>query len=78
MAVQQARAKAELMASAAGRRIKKISKISDTDETEPSFGRYYVRSSRVVDKSTAVPQLTAIPQTVSIDKQVKVVFDLAE
>ncbi len=77
MAVQQARVKAELMASAAGRKIKKVSKISDTDETEPAFGRYYLRST-LGDRTSTYFQLSAIPQTVSVDKQVKVVFDLVE
>jgi uncharacterized protein len=77
-AVQQARSKAELMASAAGRKIKRVSKIADTEETEPPIARYYEHISQRARyaNSSVRSELSSIPQTVSVDKQVKVVFEL--
>jgi uncharacterized protein YggE len=78
-AVLQARVKAEIMATAAGRKIRKVLKISDTDELEPriaSFNSYLY--SRMINASMTSVQLISIPQTVTIDKQVRVTFELAE
>jgi uncharacterized protein YggE len=77
-AILQARSKAELMARLAGRKISRISRVADTEETEPVIARYYAPYiRRPFSASTAVSsELASIPQTVSIGKQVKVVFDL--
>ncbi|NCS90060.1 MAG: hypothetical protein AUK34_07505 [Ignavibacteria bacterium CG2_30_36_16] len=78
-AVQQAKIKAEIMANAAGRKIKKVSKISDTDEIEPRIASYrnYIYSRNISYSRTTI-QLINIPQTVTIDKQVRVIFDLVD
>lgn len=79
MAVKQARAKAEIIAEAAGRKIKKVIKISDTEDTEPIIARYYEPYARIMSYSTAMPQssLSAIPQILSVSKQIKAIFELA-
>lgn len=75
-AVYQAKHKAELMAIASGRKIKKISKISDTEETEPIISRYSDSMFRTNFMTVGETSLNDIPQTIRIEKQVKVVFDL--
>lgn len=77
--VKQARAKADLIAEAAGRKIKKVVKISDTEETEPMIARYYEPYARAVNFQTASSQgsLSAIPQIILVSKQVKAVYELA-
>ena len=77
--VKQARAKADLIAEAAGRKIKKVVKISDTEETEPMIARYYEPYARAVNFQTASSQgsLSAIPQIILVSKQVKSVYELA-
>jgi hypothetical protein len=80
-AVLKARAKAELMASAAGRKILRVAKISDTEETEPVIARYREPFHGTVSAQTAfssASRLMDLPQTISVEKQVKVVFDLAK
>ncbi len=74
-AVYQAKLKAELMAIASGRKIKNISKISDTEDTEPIISRYSSFMPHAAYSTTSVV-LTDIPQSIKIDKQVKVIFDL--
>ena len=78
-AVLQAKTKAEIMANAAGRKIKKVSKISDTDEIEPRIASYrdYIYSRNISFSTTSI-QLINIPQTVTINKQVRVIFDLVD
>jgi hypothetical protein len=71
------------MAYAAGRRIKRISKVSDTEDTEPSLGlhgQYSIRRLPGVSVRgiSDVSELASIPQTILIEKEVKVVFDLAD
>lgn len=76
LAVRQATHKAELMAGAAGRKIKKISKISDTEEREPTISSYY---GFMIQRNTTdinITSLSDIRQTIQIQKQVKAVFDL--
>lgn len=75
-AVYQAKHKAELIAIASGRKIKKISKISDTEETEPIISRYSDSMFRADYMTVSTTSLTDIPQTIKIEKQVKVIFDL--
>lgn len=79
-AVAVARRKAEVMAQAAGRRIKRVSKVMDTEETDPTFSRTVpmpMAANRVAyDKAEASGDLTDIPQTIRLAAQVKVVFEL--
>lgn len=76
-AVEQARMKAEIMALASGRKIKKISKIMDTEETEPKIESYYIQELyKNVMAGTVFRELIEIPQKVVVTKQVKVVFVL--
>jgi uncharacterized protein len=79
-AVRQARSKAELMAAAAGRKIQKISRIADTEETEPTIARYYGTHPRAYATSAtrSVDKLVNIPQVIAVEKQVKVTFELAQ
>ncbi|MBC7893113.1 MAG: SIMPL domain-containing protein [Sphingobacteriaceae bacterium] len=79
-AVTVARKKAEVLASASGRRIKRVSKIMDTEETDPTFNRVIpmaMAAQRVsYDKAVGGSDLTDIPQTIRLAMQVKVVFEL--
>lgn len=78
-AIQQAKIKAEIMAESAGKKIRKISKISDTDETEPriaSYSRRYGATSAMDIKIE--DDFINIPQALYVDKQVRVVFDLVD
>lgn len=74
--IMAAKSKAELMAETMGRKIEKVLKIMDTEETEPivpSYSYYSVAMSQV-----AAGSLENIPQTISVRKQVKVIFELAD
>lgn len=82
-AVAAARRKAEVMASAANRRIKRVSKVMDTEETDPIFGQPIRLQSAMVEANfkrsagdEAANDLTNIPQTIRLATQVKVVFEL--
>jgi uncharacterized protein len=58
-AVKQARTKADLIAEAAGRKIKKLVKISDTEDTEPIIARYYEPYDQSVSYQTVSAQASA-------------------
>jgi hypothetical protein len=81
-AVKVAQDKAQTMASMALRRVKRIIKIMDTEETDPKLSNYsrsYVidpatKSSGIIENSNRT--LIDIPQTISISTTVKVVFEL--
>ena len=78
-AIVIARRKAETMAKAANRRIKRVSKIMDTEETDPMFTRVVpmaLSESRVSYNKDAGTDLTDIPQTIRLSTQVKVIFEL--
>jgi len=77
-AVEVARAKAEVMANAANRRIKRIIKIADTEDTDPTFRNYNQSYSlaEVVETSPRLEQLMRYPQNIPVSAQVKVVFEL--
>jgi uncharacterized protein YggE len=79
-AVAVARRKADVLAQAAGRRIKRVSKVMDTEETDPTFSRTVpmpMTAGRVAySKAEAADALTDIPQTIRLATQVKVVFEL--
>lgn len=79
-AVKAARRKADVMAQTASRRISRVSKIMDTEETDPVFQRIIPMASpsagafkRAASNDAA---LTDIPQTIRLATQVKVVFEL--
>ena len=82
-AVAAARRKAEVIAKASNRRIKRVSKVMDTEETDPVFGqliRPMAMAAEANFKRNAGDQadndLTNIPQTIRLATQVKVVFEL--
>ncbi len=82
-AVAAARRKAEVLASASNRRIKRVSKVMDTEETDPVFGQAVrpmfaaaeANFKRGAGDATS-NDLTNIPQTIRLATQVKVVFEL--
>ncbi|MFC6998644.1 SIMPL domain-containing protein [Rufibacter roseus] len=79
-AVEAAKAKAETLATAANRKLKRIVKVADADESDPVF-RNYSRV-EVADYAISAPatmeggSLIEIPQSVSVSATVKVVFEL--
>ncbi len=77
-AVQNARAKAELMAAAERRKITKAVKIMDTEETEPLIARFSENFGvgKYIGGDQQVGGLSSIPQTITISKQVKVIYQL--
>jgi len=78
-AVAIARRKAEALAAAANRRIKRVSKVMDTEETDPTFNRVIpmaMSADRVSYSKAGGSDLTDIPQTIRLATQVKVVFEL--
>ena len=80
-AVLKARAKAEIMAAAAGRTILRAAKVSDTEETEPVIARYRGSFSQTIATQmqfTDVGRPMDLPQTILVEKHVKVVFDLVK
>jgi hypothetical protein len=82
-AVAVARRKAEVLAKASNRRIKRISKVMDTEETDPVFGQIIRPMAMTAEANfkrnvgdEAAQDLTNIPQTIRLATQVKVVFEL--
>lgn len=74
-AVVVAKEKANILASASNRKIKKIIKIADTDDSDYTFSNYF-GDSYAVGASAGGEALTEIPQTVSISTTLKVTFEL--
>jgi uncharacterized protein YggE len=77
-AVTVAQEKAETIASASGRKVKRIVKVMDTDESDPRFSNYsrfkYGNNDlalRLDDRS-----LSNIQQTVTVTATLKVVFEM--
>ncbi|MCY7350600.1 MAG: SIMPL domain-containing protein [Cytophagaceae bacterium] len=82
-AVAVARRKAEAIAKASSRRIKRVSKVMDTEETDPVFDRQIIpfatgqlNEQAVTSFDNLTADLTNIPQTIRLAAQVKVVFEL--
>lgn len=78
-AVEQAKLKAQIIAKASGRKIKKILKIMDTEESEPiirPFFLEYERFNRLPVAGVVVQQLIDIPQNIKVSKQVKMILEL--
>lgn len=73
-AVFVAKEKATALANAADRKIKRIVKISDTDESDYMFHNYTGDNYAV--GAAGGGNLTEIPQTVSISTTIKVIFEL--
>lgn len=76
-AIEVARKKAEVMAKTSNREIKRIVKISDTDETDSNFLNSVTGNDSYLAFATgAESNITEIPQTISKSYSVKVVFVL--
>ena len=77
-AIEVAKAKAEVMAKAANLKIKRIVKIADTEDTDPTFLNYNQAHSlaEVVETSADLAQLMRYPQNIPVSAQVKVVFEV--
>jgi uncharacterized protein len=78
-AIEAARKKALVMAKAANREISKIVKVSDTEESDPTFGGYgnsYAAAMAVMGDANSENVITEIPQTITKRMTVKVVFAL--
>jgi uncharacterized protein len=77
-AVEVASAKAEVMAKTANRRIKRIVKVADTEDTDPTFRNYNQSYSlaEVAETRPNLEQLMRYPQSIPVSAQVKVVFEL--
>lgn len=79
-AVTVARQKAETLAKAAGRRVARISKVMDTEETDPILARQvpFLRANEEQLNEVVLVgygrNLTDLPQTIRLSTQVKVVF----
>lgn len=76
-AVEVAKEKANVLAKASDRSIKRIVKVADTEDTDPAFRNY--RSESIHEKaaiSYAGAGLTNFPQTIPLSAVVKVVFEL--
>lgn len=74
-AIEVARKKAEVMAKASNREIKKIVKVSDTEESDSVFS-YSDAVYASVAAAGSESNITEIPQTISKTYSVKVVFAL--
>ncbi|WP_242927569.1 SIMPL domain-containing protein [Pontibacter vulgaris] len=77
-AIEVARSKAQVMAKAADRKIKRIIKVADTEDTDPVFRNYnqsYSLAERI-ETNYSSEQLIRYPQTIAVSAQVKVVFEL--
>jgi uncharacterized protein YggE len=80
-AVGVARQKAQVLATASGRRLGRVSKVMDTEEIDPVLARQVPIGADLAGLNEVVTvgygqQLTDIPQTIRLAKQVKVVFIL--
>ncbi|NDK56202.1 SIMPL domain-containing protein [Pontibacter fetidus] len=79
-AIEVARAKADVMARAANRQVKRISKVADTEDTDPAFQNYRqsgILNEVVVRGQSSMSNLVdEFPQTIPVSAQVKVVFEL--
>lgn len=75
-AIEVARKKAEVMAKTSNREIKKIVRISDTEETHSVFLYNDFMNMNAVSASVSESNITEIPQTISKTYSVKVVFSL--
>ncbi|MBB6611132.1 SIMPL domain-containing protein [Pontibacter sp. Tf4] len=77
-AIAVARAKAEVMAKATNRQIKRISKVADTDDTDPLLINYKQSQqlNEVIVTGYGMNNLMEFPQTIPVSAQVKVVFEL--
>ena len=79
-AIEVARSKAEVMAKTANRQIKRISKVADTEDTDPAFRNY--RQSEMLNEVVIRGQssmgnlMDEFPQSIPVSAQVKVVFEL--
>ena len=78
-AVVFAQEKANILANSAQRKIKRIVKIADTEDTDPQFNNFH---SNVEYKMMSIASdsnnggLMDIPQTIQINARIKVVFEL--
>jgi uncharacterized protein YggE len=78
-AVVVAQEKANILANSAKRKIKRIVKIADTEDTDPQFNNFH---SNVEYKMMSIASdsnnggLMDIPQTIQINARIKVVFEL--
>ncbi|MHA6248890.1 SIMPL domain-containing protein [Pontibacter sp. CAU 1760] len=76
-AVAVAKEKAAVLAAAADRKIKRIVKIADTEDTDPLLENYnHVALAEMVVASNSGQSLTEFQQTIPLRTTVKVVFEL--
>jgi uncharacterized protein YggE len=76
-AIQRAKEKAAILASESGRKLGKILRVSDTEETEPRLSESYrMNSDEIKLQAGVVSSLSQIPQVVKVHAQVKVLFEL--
>jgi uncharacterized protein len=79
-AIAVARAKADIMAKAANRQVKRISKIADTEDTDPVFSNYsqseMLNEVVIRGQSSMGNLIDEFPQSIPVSAQVKVVFEL--
>lgn len=78
-AVEVAKGKAAIMAKAAERKIKRITKVADTEDSDPAFSNYDTHMISEMDLPSAPPptrELINIPQSIPVSAVVKVVFEL--
>ncbi|KAA3436644.1 SIMPL domain-containing protein [Rufibacter hautae] len=73
-AVAAAKEKAEIIASAAERKVKRIVKVAETDESDPTFSNY--AGNGITASAPMQGSLVDISQNVSVSITVKVVFEL--
>ncbi len=73
-AVAVAKEKADILASAADRKVKRIVKVAEADESDPTFSNYL--GDGVTASAPAEASLIDISQNVSVAITVKVVFEL--
>ncbi|MBK9673462.1 MAG: SIMPL domain-containing protein [Bacteroidetes bacterium] len=76
-AVNVSREKANTLALAAGRKLGKIVKIMEADDTDPTFRNYHYKG-RVPDQNFTFDsnELNDIKQSVSFQNTVKVIYEL--
>lgn len=75
-AVQVGKEKAATLANVSGRKIKRIVKVMDTEESDPRMFNYSRDNYNVSGLTGAVAGLMHIPQSISVSVTVKVVFEL--
>ncbi|RAU82394.1 SIMPL domain-containing protein [Pontibacter arcticus] len=77
-AIKVAWAKADIMAKAANRQIKRVVKVADTEDTDPIFINYRQSETlnEVVIRGQSSMSLFEFPQTIPVTTSVKVVFEL--